>query len=144
MNRNWKWFLPGYVLALPGTLIGLVLLLWYGRSEALLREGVINVVIKRQYLIGGRWVGAQTYGNVVFYRDHNMLAIKRLRVHEHTHVWQAMVFTWPIMAIWYGLQYFFGRVAGFNHYDAYHQLDWEQHARETEKVIEPHEWGAWT
>lgn len=29
MNKNWRWFLPGYLLALPATLVGLLLCAFY-------------------------------------------------------------------------------------------------------------------
>ena len=143
MSKAWQWFLPGYFLALPGTIVGLFLLVWYGASKTMIKQGVINIVINRPTLIGGKWVGAQTYGNIVFYRDEAQMARADLRTHESKHVWQAMIFTWPLMSSAYAIQYLWRRfVRGFDHFEAYNGLFWERHARHDQKNVRSNEWGA--
>lgn len=91
MSKLWKFCFPGYVWSLPNSLIGLVLLAtWYWPRSIAWRDGCLEVVTRRT-LIGGPWVGAQTYGWVIFYRDSNMQSRGDLAVHERVHVAQAMV-----------------------------------------------------
>jgi hypothetical protein len=103
MKSWWKWFLPGYLLAAPGTAVGIILMLWY-RPKCYYSSGCIEAVSSRT-LIGGPWVGAQTFGNVIFYRDENMRKLNRLRIHERVHAWQAMVMSWPIFMLLYGAHF---------------------------------------
>lgn len=102
MSKNWKWFLPGYVFALPGTIVGLLLAaFYYHPSDWRFVDGCIEC-IPRRTIIGGKWVGAQTFGNVIFYRDERMRDHYPLRVHERCHVVQAMLLTWPLFMVLYG------------------------------------------
>ena len=92
MSRLWRYFLPGYVWALPLTLFGLVLALYYRPARFYWADGCVEMVLPRnRYLIGGKGVGGQTFGNVIFYRDRYARAWAPLRVHERCHTVQGML-----------------------------------------------------
>ena len=126
MSRRWKWFLPGYILALPGTLIGLLLLPLYGVQGIYLSDGCIEVETRRA-MLGGKFVAAQTWGNLIYYRG-AFRDSARLRVHERVHVWQAMVFTWPLQARAYVGHYVINLATGLDHYEAYRGIIHEKQA----------------
>ena len=83
--------LLGYVWALLNTLIGALLVIYYGARVVSWSEGALEVVIKRPSLIGGPWVGAQTFGWLIFYRDEKAQSDRSLRVHERVHVRDALI-----------------------------------------------------
>lgn len=129
MREFWKWYLPGYILCLPGTLIGVLLALaYYHPKEIKFRDGCIEC-ISRRTIIGGKWVGAQTWGHVIFYRDARMQSWDELSVHERTHVVQAMVLSYPLYALLYGLHYvlLYG-FGGLSWKAAYREVWAERHA----------------
>lgn len=80
----------GYVWSGLHTLVGLLLALYYWPRKWRISEGCIEA-IPRNTIIGGKWVGAQTHGCVIYYRDEEMRDLKRLRVHERVHVKQGMI-----------------------------------------------------
>lgn len=104
MSPRWRYFFPGYVWALPNTLIGLVLLCtWYFPRRIAWRDGCLEVIPHRS-LIGAPWVGAQTWGWVIFARDEDQAARADLMVHERVHVVQAFVLG-PIFLLAWGLHW---------------------------------------
>jgi len=99
-SRRWRWFLPGYVLALPNTVIGLVLSLFYGAHHWRWSDGCLEATCKR--IIGNP--GAQTHGFVIFYSHNEFRARPGLRVHERVHVVQGML-GGPLFVLAYGLHF---------------------------------------
>lgn len=91
---RWRWFLPGYLWALPLTLIGFVLAIVYRAHSFRWHEGVL-VAIGGTHPDGSTRIwggpGAQTHGWLVFAASEKQWARKDLRVHEFTHVKQAFV-----------------------------------------------------
>lgn len=74
-------------------------MLYYWPKSIEWKDGCLEVVSKRT-LAGGKWVGAQTWGWVIFYRDERMKASGRLNVHERVHVSQG--FKWgPLFPFMY-------------------------------------------
>jgi hypothetical protein len=86
-----RYFRPlGYAWALPHTILGLVLALWYWPSHWRWSEGALEAVSSKP-LLGGRWVAGQTWGWLIFYRDLEQWVEPGIRVHERVHVTQALV-----------------------------------------------------
>ena len=106
MSKRWKWFLPGYLLALPGTLVGLLLALYYRPARWYWSDGCIEAALPTgRNLIGGSWVGAQTFGTLIFYRTEKNRMSSMVRVHERCHVVQAMVLTAPLFIVTYAIHF---------------------------------------
>ena len=105
MHKNWKWYLPGYPVALPFTLFGLLLAKFvYKSTDWTFKNGVIECTagmkIQRARVAGERdhtrsriWFqpSAQTFGNLIIYKDLQTRLNPTLRVHERVHVWQFMI-----------------------------------------------------
>jgi len=103
MSDRWKYFIPGYLWALPMSLVGLLLgLTLYFPKRIRWRDGCLEIVPRRENLIGGPWVGGQTYGWVIFLRDERMLEHAELAVHERGHVVQALLLG-PLFPVAYGI-----------------------------------------
>ena len=102
MSQNWKWYLPGYIVAAPFTLAGLLLALFFYWPETIrLHDGCIEMTMRpSRNLIGGKWVGGQTFGNVIFYRSKERMNDAAMRVHERCHVAQTMLLG-PLMLVIY-------------------------------------------
>lgn len=115
MNPLWRFalYLGGYMLLLPTTLVGLVLaLVVYHARSFRWHEGMLYCVAATddtgETLIWGR-PGAQTLGWLTIGASEAELARADLRVHEATHVFQALAFAWavaialtPVVALWWG------------------------------------------
>jgi len=80
----------GYLWALPHSLVGILFLLYYRPESVKWRDGCLEGV-GVDNLLGGPWVGAQTYGWVVYYRDDMQFRRGDLRVHERVHVTQSLI-----------------------------------------------------
>jgi hypothetical protein len=81
-----------YLWALPNTAIGLVLLCTlYFPERILWVDGALEVVPLRRRLIGGPWVGGQTFGWVIFYRDIWAQMDVELARHERVHVRDGLI-----------------------------------------------------
>ena len=105
MSRNWRWFIPGYILAMPQTLLlGLPFLFWYLPKKFSVIDGTLCFVSSRKHLVGGPWVGAQTHGLFKIFRDEAQMDSDSLHVHENVHVVQAMQWG-PFYALSYGLHF---------------------------------------
>ena len=143
MSPNWKYFIPGYLWALPHTLVGLVLMLWYRPESWHLRDGCLEAISSRD-LIGGPWVGAQTHGWIVFYRDQDMYLRKSLRIHERCHVAQGLV-GGPLYMLAYGIHFLWlWKVKGLEWKAAYRNIVFEAQAYRIEgEYIEGNRPGAW-
>lgn len=98
MSPRWRWFLPGYIWALPHTLVGFVLaFLFYGAHSLKWHEGVLTCVGSN---IWGN-PGAQTHGWLVIFADEGERGRADLRVHEYTHVVQGFI-GGPVYMLAYG------------------------------------------
>ena len=100
-----KYIAPlGYLWALPHTIAGLlVAVTYYWPKDWRWSQGCIEC-IPRRTLIGGKWVGAQTWGFLIFYADKEERLRAPLRVHERVHVIQAFI-GGPFYPLAYGLHW---------------------------------------
>jgi hypothetical protein len=78
--------LLGYLWAMPGTLVGLLLALPYGARNWRWSDGCLEAIPKR--IIGSP--GAQTWGWLIYYKDASYRESASLRVHERVHVTQGL------------------------------------------------------
>ena len=148
MSKHWKWYLPGYVMAAPLTLFGLLLaVFWYrpALKDCRFKDGCLEMIPSRQ-LIGGPWVGGQTFGNVVFFKDERNRASGSLNVHERCHTVQAMVFGVLFAAI-YGIHFLIlWAKPGRDWQEAYYEIIWERQAYkrggEYENGLRQDAWGS--
>jgi len=150
MSKYWKYYLPGYIMAAPLTLFGLLLAIFYYRphlSDCRFKNGCLEMIPrKREGLIGGPWVGGQTYGNIIFFRDARCRNNGSLSVHERCHTVQAMLLG-PIFALIYGLHFLLlWANPGRDWQQAYYEIIWEEQAYsragEYEAGSRPNAWGA--
>lgn len=95
--RLLRWL--GYVWAFPHTLVGFILMPFYGVADWCWRDGCLEVIVKKK-MLGDP--DAQTHGWIIFYRNARMGDDVGLRVHERTHVIQGMI-GGPLFVITYGL-----------------------------------------
>jgi hypothetical protein len=109
MSRAWRWFLPGYVLAAPHTILGLLLAIVYRCHSWQWRDGVLTCLGgtfqrdgKTITRIWGR-PGAQTHGWLLVAADEDQRSRSDLRVHECVHVVQG--FCGPLYMLAYGLSF---------------------------------------
>ena len=121
----------GYFLATPFTMVGFFLLAYYQPTSVEWRDGCIEVVSSRS-LIGGKWVGAQTFGFMIVYRDAEQQGRGDLAVHERVHVRQAMIGS-VLFPIAYGAEFAYHYVAGPHHVrgdwvKAYYEISFERKA----------------
>lgn len=107
MSPAWRWWLPGYVLALPHTLVGLVLAVVYRSHGWRWSSGCLEA-IGGTFERDGRTVtriwgrpGAQTHGWLILYASERAREVVPLRAHERVHVVQAFV-GGPLYALAYG------------------------------------------
>lgn len=137
MSRLWRWFLLGYVLALPHTLVGFVLAAVYRCHSFAWRDGVLEATAAGTII--GR-PGAQTHGWLVIYADATQRARRDLRVHENCHVVQGFL-GGPLYVLAYGLTFaWFYVVGGFGDWRAaYHRIPFERqaYARQAAYVAAP-------
>lgn len=147
MSRAWRWYWLGYALALPHSLVGMLLALVYYRPAAIRwNEGCLEVIATRT-LIGGKWVGAQTHGWVIVYRDWDQARDRDLRVHERVHVVQALVLG-PLFPLLYGLGWLMEYARERDWRAAYYECWAEKQAyriqHEYEKGFREDAWGSIT
>jgi hypothetical protein len=139
-----KWFAPLYLWALPHTLLGLLLCLYYRPHSWRWNQGCLEC-IPRTTLIGGKRVGAQTWGWLIFYRDEEMMARDPLRVHERVHVVQALI-GGPLFPIAYGLHFLWLWALWGNEWEISYRRVWAeviayQIEAEFERGERPGAWG---
>lgn len=138
MSKNWRWFLLGYLWALPQTLLGFILAAIYGVRLGSFKwhQGVLTCVAgKRKDGTTKIWFrpGAQTHGWLVIFadewhRDPTWPPAVRLRVHEYVHVAQAFV-GGPLYTLGWGINWLAAWVTnGFNWRRAYESVLLEQFA----------------
>lgn len=104
MSPRWRWFLPGYIWALPVTIAGLFMaVVVYRCTSYKWIEGVLTCVSP-----GPMWGNpdGQTLGWISMYSSEAERDTPYMRVHEFTHVWQCFVLG-IFWAILYGLFFFF-------------------------------------
>ena len=93
MSPRWRWFLLGYLLALPHTLVGLLLALVYRSREWRWSDGCLECIAgskdRRTRIWGQPW--AQTHGFLIIYDCEAHRETPWLRVHERVHVFQGFV-----------------------------------------------------
>jgi len=87
LSPKWRWFLPGYVWALPHTLVGLLLAIFYKTRSWRWSSGCLEVIADR--IIGNP--AAQTHGWLIFYSNEETRELRRLRAHERVHVVQGFI-----------------------------------------------------
>lgn len=127
MSKRWRWFLPGYLMNLPMTIIGLLLFsLVYRSTSWRWSDGCIEC-------IGGDRIwgkpGATTMGFAICYADEYQRKRPDLRVHERVHVVQGMCGS-VLFALTYGLCFlWFWAASGFGHWHAaYLRIPYERQA----------------
>ncbi len=110
MSPHWRWYLPGYLMALPHTIFGLLLALVYRAHSFRWHAGVLCCIGgtfdqggHSETRIWGR-PGAQTHGWLVIAASEEELARADLRVHEYTHVVQGFVLG-PLFMLFYVLAF---------------------------------------
>lgn len=102
MSPYWRFFLPGYLLALPHTLIGLLLAVFVYRCHSWCwSDGCIEAVAGRFPVVEGEKMStktriwgrpwAQTHGFFIVYDTVERVSRPSLRGHERVHVVQAFV-----------------------------------------------------
>ena len=125
MSPGWKWFLPGYLFALPHTLFGLLLLVFYRPSSFRWSAGCIEVVASKIWFRPN----AQTHGWMIYYSGINERESAELRVHERVHVVQGFLLG-PLFPILYGLMFawYFLRSPKDGWYPAYMKIPFEKQA----------------
>jgi hypothetical protein len=96
MSPRWKWFLPGYVLALPVTLCGLVFAFLLEAHSFEWRDGCLEC---RSANLS--WALAMTLGWLIIWQQGETRTVKT-SVHERVHVVQGFALG-PLQAILYGL-----------------------------------------
>lgn len=136
MSPRWRWYLFGYLMALPHTLIGLVLALIYRSGSWRWASGCLECVGgtfvengRTQTRIWGR-PGAQTHGWLIIYASESLRTIKTLRAHERTHVVQGFVGgpLYVVAYVWCFLWLF--AVGEFKNWRAAYEANpFEKHAR---------------
>lgn len=104
MSPRWRYFLPGYLWALPHTLVGLALAIVYRAHSWWWHQGVL-VAIGGKRPDGSTRIwgnpGAQTHGWLLFAASEDEFARRDLRVHEFVHVVQGFV-GGPLYMLAYG------------------------------------------
>lgn len=143
---RWRWyFVPLYVWSFPHTLLGLLLCLYYWPRAVRWNQGCLEM-IPRNTIIGGKWVGAQTWGWLIFYKDESCRGWTPLRVHERVHVIQSFYGSlFYILA--YGLHFLWlWAIKGIQWKEAYYQIWFEKMAYKAQsdwiKNRSPEAWGA--
>ena len=136
-----KYYIPGYILSLPHTLFGLLLMLWYRPTKVRWNNGTIECISEHIIPQGidrtgdgdvddpeDFRTGAQTHGIIIFYADEYQRLRPDLVAHERTHVWQGMLFG-PLYPLTYGVFFLGLLVIMRNIVRAYRAIPWEQWAR---------------
>lgn len=101
MSPRWRYFLPGYLLTLPNTFIGLILVLLCGARRFRWSQGCLECEAPK--LIGDPL--GQTWGWLIAYKTGHSKN-KAMRVHERVHVVQGMI-GGPLFMIAYALCFAF-------------------------------------
>jgi hypothetical protein len=148
MDRRWRWFLPGYLWALPATLIGLALALPNGARRPRWSDGCLELEARRMI---GRPL-AQTWGWLIFYTvsidDAPAIGFRdnyRLRAHERAHVVQGFVggplflIAYAACFVWLYLARLDDELEWRDWRPAYRAIPFERWARAAEK--RPDAWG---
>lgn len=133
----------GHIWAFPLAVFGLLLLPYYWPQKIAWRDGCLEIVSRRT-LIGGKWVGAQTFGGLIVYRGFEEWCDASLRVHERVHVRQAMI-GGVFFALAYGATFAFQWVRVGNWKRAYYLIPFEVSAYDTQARFQrgelPDAWG---
>lgn len=127
MNKKWRWFLPGYLMLLPMTIVGLLMCLLVYRATGWRWHGGVIECLGGDRIWGKP--GAQTLGLVIVYADEHQRSRADLRVHERVHIVQGML-GGPLFALAYGLTFvWFWVASGFAHWHiAYMKIPFEVQA----------------
>lgn len=130
MSPAWKWFFTGYVWALPLTIIGLLLSLFYRAHSWRWSDGCLEAIGGTRPDGSSRIFGepnAQTWGWLIFYDSEVMRDYDPIRVHERVHVVQAFIggvlFGIAYVACWAWL-----RLNGRSFWKAYRENPFEEQA----------------
>lgn len=161
---SWLWWLlplaPVLFLVLH-TLLGFMLMPFYGVEKVRWYKGAIEVVAKRNKHGGTRIFGqpgAQTWGLIIFYASERSWDWAALRVHERVHILQTILFgvIYPItyllafgvlfLIVKLGLDWWEREPYDNDMWHAYRMIPWEiwayakQHRYEGGEI--PDAWGA--
>lgn len=103
MSPLWRFYFLGYLMALPHTLVGLLLALVYRCHSWRWHDGCLEAIAGQKPDGETRIWGspaAQTHGWVIFYDSEAMRQYAPVRVHERVLVWQGFI-GGPVYAIVY-------------------------------------------
>ena len=104
MSPRWRYFIPGYLWALPHTLLGLLLAPFYGIKSVRWSQGCLEFVVSAL-----DEAGAQTHGWIIFYRSAQIRGNTNVRIHERVHVVQGFI-GGPFYILAYIMNFFWGLI----------------------------------
>jgi len=138
MSPKWKWYLPGYILALPHTLVGILIALVFYRCHSWRwSDGCLECIggtnSEGRSRIWGRPM-AQTHGWLIISEDRYAQLDIDIRVHERVHVVQGFI-GGPLYVLAYGAHflYTFARGGGKDWYATYAANPFERQAYATRR-----------
>jgi len=142
MRYHWYYF-PGYLWALPATIVGLLLVLIYRPKVWRWSDGCLEAITNKP-MIGKP--AAQTHGWLIYYRDDVVRSNPGLRVHERIHVLQGFV-GGPLFMLAYVLHFLWlFAMTGFGDWKTAYMRIWAERQafraqREFNSGLRPGAWG---
>ena len=145
MSKYWKYFLPGYLLALPHTIVG-ILICWlaYKAHSWEWNDGCLECIagtdVDGTTRIWGK-PSAQAHGFLIVSASTAVRKDPRIRIHERCHVFQSFI-GGPLYAAMYGIffLYKYAKQGLKDWYSAYRSNPFERHAYANERPEEG-KWG---
>ena len=139
MSSKWKYFLPGYIWALPVTIVGvLIALVWYRCHSWRISDGCIECVVSRGAPRKVWWAG-QCWGNLVMYGLESDRQHSSIRIHERVHTVQVFI-GGVFMPLAYAAMYLYDRIRLPNWRSAYRSNPFEAMAYDRDEPA-PGKWG---
>lgn len=90
MNKRWKYFIPGYLWALPSSMVAFTIAaVFYRATDWRWSDGCLEAIGGAGRMWGNP--GAQCVGNVIVYKDERHRSHPDVRSHERVHAWQSMM-----------------------------------------------------
>lgn len=90
MNKLWKYFIPGYLWALPSSMFAFTIAtVFYRATDWRWSDGCLEAIGGAGRMWGNP--GAQCVGNVIVYKDERHRSHPDVRAHERVHAWQSML-----------------------------------------------------
>lgn len=137
MNPKWQFFVIGYLMALPATILGLLTAVLYHRAGSFRwSDGCIECLSPKLKSQG--W-GGQTWGFLLIYADEHNRSHNGIRVHERVHVVQGFLLG-PLFPIAYFAIYLSSRILGNGPHVAYYTNPFEAQAYRKDEQTEG-KWG---